>query len=49
MDKAGIYTERNVAISSRNARPSTNAKTHGTVFASCASKSWLPAVSPATE
>ena len=40
--------ERNVVHSSRKARPSTNAKTHWTLLASCASKSWFPAVSPPT-
>ena len=49
MDSAGIATDRNVSISSRNARPSTKQNTYGVRPDSCVSKSWLPAVSPATE
>ena len=44
---AGIATERNAAISSRNASPSMKQNTSGVRAPSCASKSWLPAVSPA--
>jgi hypothetical protein len=40
--------DRKVSISTRNARPSTNTKTSGSVRSSCAVKSSLAAVMPVT-